>query len=275
MQCSCLMFSLARQAIPAKSAPTMKTAWDRSSPRRGMRRARMGYLFAVADGVGGMDLGEVASATAISGGDRGVCERAGREHAARPVAAPGAARQRRRARPHAWSASTAARRWPQPWWPARCATTRPLSPTWATRAATWSATGKARQITEDHTLVNQQRKLGLISAEDVAESESRHVLIKSLGPELFVSPDTTSRYAAVRRRAGAVHRRRCTTSCRESEMAEIVSQTSKDMDEIAHELVARAIEDGRKRQHDRAGYPGALSGAGRNVPRTALPAAGA
>ena len=34
--------------------------------------------------------------------------------------------------------------------------------------------------------------MGLISADDVAESESRHVLTRSLGPELFVSPDTTA-----------------------------------------------------------------------------------
>ena len=52
--------------------------------------------------------------------------------------------------------------------------------------------GQARQITQDHTWVNQQRKMGLISAADVAASESRHVLIRSLGPEMFVSPDTTA-----------------------------------------------------------------------------------
>ncbi len=52
--------------------------------------------------------------------------------------------------------------------------------------------GSAKQITQDHTWVNEQRKMGLISAGDVAASESRHVLIRSLGPEMFVSPDTTA-----------------------------------------------------------------------------------
>ena len=52
--------------------------------------------------------------------------------------------------------------------------------------------GQAKQITQDHTLVNEQRKMGLISADEIAESDSRHVLIRSLGPEMFVSPDTTA-----------------------------------------------------------------------------------
>src|SRR5208282_429727 len=48
--------------------------------------------------------------------------------------------------------------------------------------------GQARQLTQDHTWVNEQRKMGLISAGEMAESASRHVLIRSLGPEMFVSP---------------------------------------------------------------------------------------
>jgi PPM family protein phosphatase len=52
--------------------------------------------------------------------------------------------------------------------------------------------GQAKQITQDHTWVNEQRKMGLISASEMAESESRHVLIRSLGPEMFVSADTTA-----------------------------------------------------------------------------------
>ena len=44
----------------------MKTRWDRSFPASRQQARTHGYLFAVADGVGGMDLGEVASATAVS-----------------------------------------------------------------------------------------------------------------------------------------------------------------------------------------------------------------
>jgi serine/threonine protein phosphatase PrpC len=52
--------------------------------------------------------------------------------------------------------------------------------------------GRAHLQTEDHTWVNEQRKLGLITAEDAKESEFRHVLTRSLGPEMFVSPAKTS-----------------------------------------------------------------------------------
>ena len=100
--------------------------------------------------------------------------------------------------------------------------------------------GKAKQITQDHTWVNEQRKMGLISASEAAESESRHVLIRSLGPEMFVSPDTT----AVTLLAGdalvlcsdGVH-----DELKETELSVIVSQ-NKNIDEIARELVARAVE---------------------------------
>jgi len=34
--------------------------------------------------------------------------------------------------------------------------------------------------------------MGLISADEIATSDARHVLIRSLGPEMFVSPDTTA-----------------------------------------------------------------------------------
>ena len=111
---------------------------------------------------------------------------------------------------------------------------------WAIRAATWCASGRAAPVTQDHTLVNEQRKMGLISASDVAESESRHVLIRSLGPELFVSPDTT----ALTIQAGDVLVL-CTDGLhdemREDAIAEIVSQ-QKPADELAQELVARAVE---------------------------------
>ncbi len=100
--------------------------------------------------------------------------------------------------------------------------------------------GKARQVTQDHTLVNEQRKMGLISAEDIPESDSRHVLIRSLGPEMFVSPDTT----AVTLQAGDVLVL-CTDGLHdemsETMIAEIASQ-KKTAEEIARELVAKAVE---------------------------------
>jgi protein phosphatase len=100
--------------------------------------------------------------------------------------------------------------------------------------------GTAKQITQDHTWVNEQRKMGLISASDVAASDSRHVLIRSLGPEMFVSPDTT----ALTLQPGDVLVL-CTDGLHDEMksqiLAEIVSQ-QKSMDEIARELVTRAVE---------------------------------
>jgi protein phosphatase len=100
--------------------------------------------------------------------------------------------------------------------------------------------GQAKTVTQDHTWVNEQRKMGLISAAEMAQSESRHVLIRSLGPEMFVSPDTT----ALTVQAGDVlvlcsdglH-----NEMSDSEIAAIVSQ-NKHIDEVARELVARAVE---------------------------------
>jgi protein phosphatase len=107
--------------------------------------------------------------------------------------------------------------------------------------------GKARQITQDHTWVNEQKKMGLVSAREIAESDVRHVLIRSLGPEMFVSPDTT----ALTVQPGDILVL-CSDGLHdempESMIAEIVSQ-NKSMDEVARELVARAVEiDG----HDNA-----------------------
>jgi protein phosphatase len=100
--------------------------------------------------------------------------------------------------------------------------------------------GHAKQVTQDHTWVNQQRKLGLITAAEIAESDSRHVLTRSLGPEMFVSPET----AALTLQAGdvlvlstdGVH-----DEMNERAIAQIVSQ-KKDIEEIARELVASAVE---------------------------------
>ena len=198
-----------------------------------------GYLFAVADGVGGYDLGEVASNTAISVLIREFAQKAG-----------GALRNRLLPRliqeanvavhdctvgPDSWGKSMAttvvacALRYDQATvshvGDSRCYLVR---------------SGHARQITEDHTWVNQQRKMGLITASEMAESESRHVLIRSLGPEMFVAPDTST---------FTVHAGDTLVLCSdglhdemsEAAIAEIVSQDKK-IDEIATELVARAVE---------------------------------
>jgi protein phosphatase len=47
-------------------------------------------------------------------------------------------------------------------------------------------------LTQDHTSVAEQTKAGTITAMQAEHSENRHVLTRSLGPDLSVSPDTGS-----------------------------------------------------------------------------------
>jgi len=216
-------------------------AWFIPSSRHQARSH--GFLFAVADGVGGLDLGEVASATAVSVVTQefeqaqegsmlmGLMPRLV-QHANAAVHDCRLAPQYR-GRNMATTLVTCALRHDQAVvshvGDSRCYLVRG---------------GRARQVTQDHTLVNEQRKLGLISASDVAESQSRHVLTRSLGPELFVSPDTT----ALTLQAGDVLVL-CTDGLHddlsEDAIAQIVSQ-QKPADELARELVARAVDiDGR------------------------------
>lgn len=198
-----------------------------------------GYLFAVADGVGGLDLGEVASATAISV----LIEEFGKAqagamlisllprliHYANAAVHDCTLAAELRGKRMATTVVACAMRHDQAIvshvGDSRCYLVR---------------NGHARQITQDHTWVNEQRKLGVISAREVAESHARHILVRSLGPERFVSPETT----ALTLQPGDVlvlstdglHGE--TSSL---ELARIASQ-QKSADEIASELVAGAVE---------------------------------
>jgi protein phosphatase len=204
------------------------------------RQARShGYLFAVADGVGGMDLGEVASATAVSvlTGEFSKAPSGAMLAGLLPrlIQQANSAVHDRTLEPEyrgknmATTLVACALRYDQAVvshvGDSRCYLVR---------------RGLARQVTQDHTWVNEQRKMGLITTSEMADSESRHVLIRSLGPEMFVSPDTT----ALTLQAGDVlvlstdglH-----DEMSESEIARIVSQ-KKDIEEVTRELVGRALE---------------------------------
>jgi PPM family protein phosphatase len=51
--------------------------------------------------------------------------------------------------------------------------------------------GSATALTRDHTLVNEQVRLGILSAREAASSERRHLLSRSLGNDLFVGVETS------------------------------------------------------------------------------------
>ena len=198
-----------------------------------------GYLFAVADGVGGIDLGEVASATAISV----ITEQFAK-------AQPGAMLINLLPRLIQQANAAVHDRTLEPEYRGKSMATTLVACALRYDQAVIShvgdsrcylvRNGQARQITQDHTLVNEQRKMGLISASDIASSDSRHVLLRSLGPEMFVSPDTN----VVTLQPGDVLVL-CTDGLHdemsEAEIAAIASQ-KKDAAHLVRELVNRAVE---------------------------------
>lgn len=51
--------------------------------------------------------------------------------------------------------------------------------------------GHAKQLTKDHTVVNDQLRLGILTAREAAENQNKHLLSRSVGTDLFVNVDTT------------------------------------------------------------------------------------
>ena len=198
-----------------------------------------GYLFVVADGVGGLDLGEVASSTAIS---------VITEEFAKAQAGTMLISLLPRLIQHANAAVHDCTLAPQ-YRGKKMATTAVACAIRHDQAIVSHVgdsrcylirNGKAKQITQDHTWVNEQRKLGLISTAEMASADSRHVLIRSLGPEMFVTADTTA--ITLQTEDILVL---CTDGLHdemtERDLAAIVSQ-NKNIEETARELVARAVE---------------------------------
>jgi len=50
--------------------------------------------------------------------------------------------------------------------------------------------GNLAPLTHDHTMVDEQVRMGMISKEDAATHANRHLLTRSLGTEMFVAADT-------------------------------------------------------------------------------------
>jgi PPM family protein phosphatase len=198
-----------------------------------------GWMFVVADGVGGMDFGEVAAAKAVEVISAGFAQAQDGtslmsllprliQHANAAVHDEGLTRERR-GKYMATTIVSCALRYDQAYianvGDSRCYLVRDR---------------QATVLTHDHTWVAEQRRLGVVSAEEAATSESRHILTRSLGPELFVSADTTS--ITLRPRDVLVL---CTDGLygklESREMVHIVMQ-NKAVEEIAHELVNHSVE---------------------------------
>ena len=149
----------------------------------------LGWLFVLADGVGGGDFGEIASRTAVESALKGFRE-----------ASPG--------EPNANLLPSLIRR----------ANTRVLEAAHSVGNASNMATtivacalrhdravvahvgdsrcylirkGEARILTRDHTLAAEQVRMGLLSPNEAAESDNRHVLSRSLGAGLTVNVEVS------------------------------------------------------------------------------------
>jgi protein phosphatase len=100
--------------------------------------------------------------------------------------------------------------------------------------------GKAVAITNDHTLVNEQESLGLITKAEKGSSEMSHILTRSLGTERFVEVDTATLSLEVGDLlvlcTDGLHR-----AMYDEDIARIVSQ-NRDIQEIAKELIRYAID---------------------------------
>ncbi len=149
-----------------------------------------GWLFALADGVGGHEKGEVASQAAIESMLEGF------RHAPKNVPLTSLLHelvQTANARVFETAVATGVSG-------AGMATTLVACALRYDRAAVAHVgdsrcylirRGKAALLTDDHTVVNEQVKLGLLSAEEAAEGENRHILSRSLGSSLFVGVETS------------------------------------------------------------------------------------
>jgi protein phosphatase len=155
-----------------------------------------GWLFALADGVGGEELGEVASQTAIESLVAGF--RAAPRGEAHTVLMP---RLVQSANTRIYELGKAASPGGS-----RMATTIVACALRYDRVVVAHVgdsrcylirRGAALQVTRDHTVVAEQVRLGLLSAREAAQAETRHLLSRSLGNDLFVNVEIDDRQVQV------------------------------------------------------------------------------
>jgi PPM family protein phosphatase len=148
-----------------------------------------GWLFALADGVGGQEKGEVASRTAVESVLADFrASVGGKSHSSLLPRLVKAANTR------VFEAGMAARPGG-----ATIATTLVACALRFDRAVVAHVgdsrcylvrRGDATVLTRDHTFANEQARLGLLTRKEAAEAPTRHVLSRSLGNELFVAVET-------------------------------------------------------------------------------------
>jgi PPM family protein phosphatase len=159
-----------------------------SAPATADEARAFGWLFALADGVGGQDRGEVASRTAVE-------TLLAHFRKSQPGEAPSALLTRLAQSANLKVYETAASA--SPGGSSMCTTLVAclLRYDRLTVAHVGDSRcylirrGRASALTSDHTLVGEQVRMGLLSHDEAAESEKRHMLSRSLGANLFVNAE--------------------------------------------------------------------------------------
>ena len=174
--------------ISGNPAITTRTTSGIFAPETAERARTHGWLFALADGVGGHDDGEVASRAAVEHLTNSFREAPKNEALgallSRLVQAANVCVYETGKQASAGGTNMA--------------TTMVACALRYDRAAVAHAgdsrcylirEGCATLLTRDHTVANEQLKLGILSAKEFANSPNRHVLVRSLGNDLFVNVD--------------------------------------------------------------------------------------
>jgi serine/threonine protein phosphatase PrpC len=198
-----------------------------------------GWLFVLADGVGGAEQGEVASRTAVETIIAGFREAPqGESHA---VLLP---RLVRNANTRIYELGRAASPGGSP-----MATTvvacafrydRLVVSHVGDSRCYLIRRGRASQLTRDHTVVEDQRLMGILSNREAREAETRHLLSRSLGGDLFVNVEMGDHQVqggdVVLLCSDGLH-----GPVKETEMAKIVTENPSP-EEAARRLIALANE---------------------------------
>ncbi len=100
--------------------------------------------------------------------------------------------------------------------------------------------GTATVLTQDHTLVGEQVRMGLLSPQEAAESERRHLLSRSLGGNMFVNAEINEHQVLpgdlLLLSSDGLH-----GSVTQKEIAAVTSKFH-DLSEAAHQLVSLALD---------------------------------
>jgi PPM family protein phosphatase len=210
-----------------------------SAPAKPEEARTHGWLFALADGVGGQDRGEVASRTAV---DTVVSS----FRDVRAEESPSNLLQRlvQVANLKIYETAAAA----SPGGSSMCTTLVAclLRYDRATVAHVGDSRcylirgGHANMLTQDHTLIGEQVRMGLLTHEEAAESERRHLLSRSLGANLFVNAEINEHQVVpgdlLLLSSDGLH-----GSVTPKEIADITSKFH-ELSDAAHQLVSLARE---------------------------------